>query len=307
MSKSAAPNLRSQFTAQTLQILLAVEEHGSLAKAAERVHLVPSAVSRRIAELEENCGLQLLRRTSHGTEFTAAGKTVLTRARTILSEMDTLADELHTFSEGIRGAVRLAASVFALTQRLPADLAQFRSEYPLITLEFNSRTSHDVIHALQKEEIDVGVFVSDSVPSGLTTMIYEEDKLALLVPEDHPLAVQTSAGIDEIAQYELVVGPLGTETRALTADQARRRGLKLRASIQVASLDAMILMTRAGHGIAIVPSRAWEALGPFRGLKKIEIGEQWASRQMLVGVPAGTPLSTPAGRLFTKLSRKGNV
>jgi DNA-binding transcriptional LysR family regulator len=60
-------------------------------------------------------------------------------------------------------------------------------------------------------------------------------------------------------------------------------------------------MTQAGLGVAIVPSRAWEALGPFRGLTRIPITEHWARRQLLVGMSSSASAAAPAGRLFARL------
>lgn len=304
MSGPSLKTVRSHMSAQTLQILLAVEEQGSLTRAAEQVRLVPSAVSRRIAELESTIGTQLLRRTPQGVDFTAAGRSVLARGRTILGEIDALAEELSVFAGGTRGTVRFGGSVFALTDHLPGDLAAFRREFPEVTLEFRSRASRDVISALLKDEIDVGVFASPEVPAGLTAKVYEEDSLALLVPEAHTLAERKHVGLADIAEFEIISTPRGTETQRLTADQARRRGLRLRSSIEVSSLDAMVLMTQAGLGVAILPSRAWEALGPFRGLKMVPIKEHWAHRQILVAMPASTSMATPAGRLFARLASR---
>lgn len=295
---------RAHISPQTLQILLAIEEHRSFVRAARQVNLVPSAVSRRVLELERSLGTQLLRRTAHVVEFTAAGRSVLSRARSILSEMDALADELAAYAEGTRGAVRFAGSVFSLMNHLPMDLARYRREFPQVTLEFQSRTSLQVVEMLLREEVDVGVFAATEVPAGLAAKVYDEDTLVLLVPEHHPLSNRTGVTLADITDFELVSSLPGTENRQLVADQARRRGLLLRSSIVAGSLDAMVLMTQAGLGVAVVPSHAWEALGPFRGLCRIPIIELWAHRQLLVGISSTASLATPAGRLFQRLAKR---
>lgn len=308
MPKISLASVRSQVTPQTLQILLAVEQQGNLARAAQQVNLVPSAVSRRIADLESIIGTRLLRRTPQGVEFTAAGSSVLVRARTILKEIDGLADELSAFAEGTRGTVRLACSVFALLNRLPVDIATFRREYPQVILEFRSRSSLDVVNDLLKGDIDVGVIAAHEVPPGLSAKVYDEDALCLLAPDGHPLArCDRVITLADIAAFEIVSMPKGTETFRLLQDQARRRGLQLRSSVEVASLDAMVLMTQAGLGIAIVPSRAWEALGPFKGLRRIQIHEHWAHRQVLVAMNCSTATASPAGRLFSRLAANSPV
>jgi DNA-binding transcriptional LysR family regulator len=306
MASPPSASIRSQISPQTLQILLAIEEHGSFARAAQQVNLVPSAVSRRVQELEQSLGAQLLRRTAHAVEFTAAGRSVLARARAILNEMDALADELAAFTEGTRGSVRFAGSVFSLMHQLPSELASFRREFPQVALEFQSRSSGQVVQMLLRDEIDVGIFAATEVPTGISAKVYDEDTLILLVPEHHALAGRASVTLADIAGFDLVSSPQGTETRQLIADQARRRGLRLHSSIEVGSLDATVLMVRAGLGVAIVPSRAWEALGPFRGLARVPIGERWAHRQLLVGMASATFMATPAGRLFSRLAERAS-
>ncbi|QHE78873.1 MULTISPECIES: LysR family transcriptional regulator [unclassified Hydrogenophaga] len=102
MTRHLPTSARAHLNPQNLRVLLAIEEHGSLSRAARQVNLVPSAVSRRVTELEQSLGTQLLRRSAHSAEFTAAGRTVLSRARAILGEMDALAVDLAALSAGTR-------------------------------------------------------------------------------------------------------------------------------------------------------------------------------------------------------------
>lgn len=301
MPKRPALNLPRHVDLQTLRIFVAVAEQGNFKKAAAQISMVPSAVSRRIQELERVLGVQLVNRTPHAVEFTGAGQALLERAHRILKELDGLSLDMAGFTDGTRGSVRLAASVFSLMESLPDDLARFVRQFPSIGLSFQSLSSRQVIEALRKKQIDVGVFAASAVPTGMRAQVYRDDRLTLLVRTGHPLARRSSVGIADIAAHE-VIGPLaGTETEQLLADQARRHGMRMRSSIRVASLDGMVMMAQAGFGVAIVPANAWSRFGPFRGLRRVEIHEPWAVRQLLVGMLAGTPGASPAGRLFVWL------
>src|SRR5690554_4769717 len=115
----ARHGLQRQLQLQTLRILVAIADHGTFTRAADDVNLVPSAVSRRVQELEQLVGQTLLFRSPHSVRFTEAGTLLLNRARRILREIDALEADLAGLEEGSRGRVRVAASTFALFESLP--------------------------------------------------------------------------------------------------------------------------------------------------------------------------------------------
>ena len=95
----------------SLRLFIAVCEERNIARAAEREAIVPSAISKRIAAIEEDIGAPLLTRGRRGIEPTAAGQALLTRARDILSTMERLHGELSEFASGVRGNVRVFAKI----------------------------------------------------------------------------------------------------------------------------------------------------------------------------------------------------
>src|SRR5690242_16266667 len=94
----------------TLKLFVAIVEEQSMAKAAEREHIAPSALSRRISDLEETLGTPLLHRHHKGIDPTPAGRALIQHARTVIRDLVQLESELVEFSKGTRGHVRIFAN-----------------------------------------------------------------------------------------------------------------------------------------------------------------------------------------------------
>ena len=88
---------------KTLRLLVAVCDHRNMARAAEQEHIEPSAISKRIAQLEADLGTPLLLRSRRGVEPTPAGIALLEHARTVLFTMDRIAADAASFTGGVEG------------------------------------------------------------------------------------------------------------------------------------------------------------------------------------------------------------
>lgn len=94
----------------SLEVFVAVAESGNLTRAGARQHLAVSAISKRIAELEEVAGAALLLRHARGVSLTAAGQSMLHYARQLLQVMERMRGELSEYAGGLKGVVRVHAS-----------------------------------------------------------------------------------------------------------------------------------------------------------------------------------------------------
>jgi DNA-binding transcriptional LysR family regulator len=287
---------------QTLRVLVAIDDYQSFAGAAAAVNLVPSAISRRVQELETAIGFELVKRSPRAVEFTDAGRALLVRVRTILAEMNAAVSDLESMGQGMRGTVKIATSMFALHAGLPQDLSEFRGRYPGIDFDFETLPSRDVIASLQRGEVDVGIFAASVVPDGLRARTYLTDQVVLMVPAKHRLAALDSVGFPDFATEDLLQLPSGTDIQQLLEDQAKRHSSPLRRSYRVGGVDAAVAMTRAGLGLAIIPSASWKSLGPFRDLVTIPIHEEWSTTHLLIATSHALPTTSVGYRLFAELA-----
>lgn len=146
----------------TLKLVAAIEHEGSLSRAAATLHIVPSAASRRITQLENAMGVELLLRTARGAGLTAAGLSIARYARAMMEDVDTLDAELQNLQAGVSGRIQLVASISAIVQHLPQDLALFLQQHPGIKIELAEHTSAEIVELLLQRKADVGVFVAES-------------------------------------------------------------------------------------------------------------------------------------------------
>ena len=213
----------------TLRVFAAAAEERSLAKAAEREHLAPSAVSRRIAELEGRAGVQLLRRHDRGVEPTTAGEALLARLADLFALLERVVADLDAHAGGARGNVAVHANISSISGPLPGALSAFLEAHPGVRVTLEERTSVEILHAVQTGVAELGIYSGTvAAPEGLTALPWREDRLVALLPRGHPLADRRTLRLDGPAARALR-RPAGPE-RAAAALSARGRGAGRRAA-----------------------------------------------------------------------------
>jgi DNA-binding transcriptional LysR family regulator len=172
----------------TLQFIVAVCEEGSIARAAAREAIVPSALSKRIAALERELGVSLFVRQRRGVQPTPAGEALLRQARELFSTLDRLRADIGGYGTGVQGSVQVLASPSALAERLPDDIAAFLARHPRIRVGLDERMSPDIVRAVRDGAADLGVLWDLADLAGLQVLPYREDHLCVALPPHHALA-----------------------------------------------------------------------------------------------------------------------
>lgn len=277
----------------SLSLFNLIARTGSISKGAELAGLAVGAASKRIADLEEAVLTKLFARHSRGVTLTAAGQAMQRHAQLILGDVDHLAADLSNYANGIIGVVRMWANTSAITQFLPCDLKAFATNNPSIRVDLEEENSSDVVLAIHDGRADFGIFADRTPISGLQVMNYRRDQLVLVVPRGHALSSRRHVRFEEVIGYDIVSLPARTSlAKRLQAEadaDALGHGLKLR--IQVRSFDAMCQMVAAGMGIAVLPRDAVQSLVRAIDLRLITLDEDWADRQLLIGMrdPSAVP------------------
>ncbi len=291
----------------SLSLFTLVVRSGSISRGAELAHLAVGAASKRIADLEATVGAPLLERHSRGITLTPAGNALQRHALRILSDVDSLSADLSDYAAGVVGVVRLWANTSAITQFLPREIASFNAANPLIRIELEEQNSDQVALAVLDGKADFGI-LSDRMPTfGLHTALYRRDRLVLVVPDGHPLCAHDAVHFSAVLDYDFV--SLSRQTsiaeRLALATAAAGKALKLR--IQVRSFDAMCQMVAAGLGVAVLPDAAVQPHLRSMGLRKIELDEEWAQRELLICARDLGALPKPARLLVNHLVSLGQA
>ena len=286
----------------SLALLVRIAETGSITRAAELSHIALAAASRRIAQLEERYGVQLLYRTARGVELTPAGSAMLFHAREMLSRADAMRAEISDYSHGVKGMVRITANASALAQYLPDDLASFAAAYPSIKLSLEEERSGAIVEAVHSGSTDVGIVMEGPEAQGLQLLPYRTDQLAAVVPKRHPVRAKKLA-FAELLDHDFVGLESNTVISQILLQQASLAGKPLRLRVQVKSFDVVARMVQAGLGIGVLPEAAAEAFAASMGLRVISLTDAWATRKMFVCIRQYDSLPAPARQLVDHLTK----
>ena len=295
------------FDPVTLRLFVAVCEEGNIARAADREAIVASAVSKRIAAIEQEIGATLLVRGRRGIEPTAAGEALLRQARDVLGVMERMHAELSEFSSGVHGSVRAVASVSVLAERLPDDIATFLARYQSVRVNLDEQVSHEIVRSVREGTADIGVLWDVADLSGLHTAAYRSDHLCVALNPSHPLAAKRKLRFkDTLAHAAIGVAP-GGMMETMLRRHAALLGRALNYRIQVSSLDAACRIVAAGLGLAILPREATEPHAAASGLTMLPLAEPWAQRRFVVCSRPGSMISATARLLVEHLHRQARA
>lgn len=285
----------------SLQLFVAVVDEGTIAAAAEREHIATSALSKRMSELERQIGTALLIRRARGVLPTAEGLALARGARALLHRADDLAVQVRDFASGVTGHVRIAANLSSITQFLPADLQRFMAAHPQVGVDLEECISTAVTRKVQDNAADIGIFAASSDVRGLQLYPYRQDRMALLVPAGHALASRGPVAFVDTLDWPHVAMHRGSAANDMLARAAAQAGRSLSTRFHVTSYDAMVAMVRAGLGIGVVPRAAIASLYAADGIALVELGDDWAQRQLQLCVREGDGLGAAARRLLEHL------
>jgi DNA-binding transcriptional LysR family regulator len=212
-----------------LRCFLAVAEELHFARAAERLHIEQSPLSRAIKELEEELGVTLFARTTRSTRLTLAGKLFLEHVRRVFAALQQARDSVKAAANGFHGQLRIALSDGITPSRLPALLAL-----------------HDDLY-------DVGFARSDEVGDGLIAEPVWSDPLMVAVPARHPLLAHKRIPLEELLRYPLVLcDPTVCEGDARQVERVLRRvDMEPLIAERVASSDLMMALVSAGFALGL--------------------------------------------------------
>lgn len=238
------------------EYFVAVVEEANFTRAAARLHVVQSAVSTTIKNLERELGTPLLERTPKCVLLTDAGAALLPRAHAALDAAQEAADAVAEVRGGLRGTLRLGAITTVGLIDLPVFLGEFHRRHPGVFLQTSAAPSgsQGLVEALLERRLDLA-FVSGSGPrpTGITLTDLATSVLDLVVPTDHPLAERRTVSITELAGLDFVDFPVGYSNRTVADRAFAAASVPHRVAIEITDLTTGVAYVRNGLGVALLP------------------------------------------------------
>lgn len=291
-----------RFDLVDLRLFLAVVEAGSISRGADAAHLALASASARISGMEQALGARLLERGRRGVVPTAAGRALVHHARAIGRQVERMRGDLGAFGSGLKGEIRMLSNTAALVDLLPAALRAFLAAHPEVDIDIEEMTSGDIVEAIADGRAAFGV-IADSADAGLLeTIPLTADRLMLIAPAGHPLAVRREVPFAELLS-EPFVGLSAGALHGHLADHASRLGRRLTYRVRLRSFDAVARLVEAGIGIGVLPLAAVER-HRSESLAIVPLADPWAQRRLLLCAPRFDALSAHARRFADEIVRQ---
>jgi DNA-binding transcriptional LysR family regulator len=289
---------------QTLRLFLSIVDLRNLTRAARRHGIAPSAVTKRIKDLEYQYGVELFLRQSRGVTPTQSGEELARHVRDLFARIDHIRGTMSEFAEGARGQVRVHANASVLLEALISSIVAFTRAHPLIRIDLHELMSWAIVRDVAEGRADVGL-VADSIeiPPDLTATVYAEDRLMALLPSDHVLAGREWIAFEELLEFEQVGIGVTSALSVQLAEEASRLNRIIRYSYRTATYDVARVMVAQGCGIAILPSSLVLPHVGVPSLAGVPLADPWTYRKMRLCYREEAAL-TVAARLFIQHLRE---
>ena len=293
------------FDPVSLRMFVAVCEERNIARAAEREAIVASAISKRIAALEHDAGVTLVKRGRRGIEPTPAGEAMLRHARDVIGLLERMRAGLSEFASGAQGSVRVFASLSVLSESLPDDVARFLAKNASIRVSLEERVSTEIVRGVRDGIADVGVCWDAIDLAGVTSLPYRSDQRCILARPSHALARRKRVAFVDTLDDEHIEILAGSNVQFTLWRAAALAHRSIRQRIQVSTFDAACRSVAAGLGIAVVPGEATGTQARSLGLALVPLTDAWAVRRFVICFRSRETLGAAAQLLADALAKYG--
>ncbi|MFE0471180.1 LysR family transcriptional regulator [Streptomyces sp. NPDC058947] len=273
-------------------------------RAAREMNVPQSTLSRSMARLEQDLGVDLFARHGRTVSLTPAGRTFLTSVERALAEVGRAVEEVRADADPTTGKVAFGFLHTMGAETVPGLLQAFRADHPRVRFSLVQNYGEAMLERLRAGDLDL--CLTSPVPDApdLVARRLDEQKLRLVVPEGHRLAGRRRIRLAEAADETFVTLEPGYGLRRITDDLCAKAGFKPRIAFEGEEAGTLRGLVAAGLGVALLPPPAV----PRPGVAELTVTAPRAVREIGVAWLEGHP-DTPPVAAFKKflLSRRGSL
>lgn len=287
-----------------LETFVAVAEESSFSRAADRLHVVQSAVSATIRTLEREWGVSLFHRTTHHVALSPEGRALLGEARAALAAAVAVGHAVDEVRGGLRGTLRLG--IMQATQgrgglSVAATIAAFRAEHPGVSVEVRQGGSAEQAERVRAGELDLTFLgLPDDALPGLDLTVLAEPDLLLACHPGHRLAARKGVELKDLAEEPFCDLPPSWGIRIANERAFAAAGLPHPLAYEINDVATITDFVTHGLAIAIMPAFM---LAPGRPVALVPIRRGAPRFVVSIAAPARRPAG-PAARAFVAMARR---
>ena len=212
---------------------------GSIRKAAEHLNLTPSAMNRRIQDLETEVGTPLFERRPRGVKLTTAGEMFVRYARSQIADADRMKSQVEDLRGLRRGPVQIACSQALALDYIASRVAGFQKKHPKVTFDLKVMDHERALPALAAYEVDLALVYRPAMWPSLRVIASIPQRLSVIVRADHPLAGKKTVRLSDCAEYPAALPDRTLGGRQILDEVTTRRELRLNMQAESNSFEML--------------------------------------------------------------------
>lgn len=241
-----------------IRYFLAVAEELHFRRAAEKINVAQPAVSRGIAQLEQDIGVKLLERSNKRVTLTDAGRVFMAGCKTGFEKLQNAVAEAQGVQAGSLGTLRIAYTDLAINGCFPAIVEQFRSRHEGVKLTLEHQFTNQQIENLENGRLDIGFLTGPIDRIDFASQLIQEERFIVALYPSHPLANMPEIPLSMLAREPFVIGDL--DTWQYFHDHlfrlCRTAGFEPRIEQTASNTDGIFGLVASGMGISILSEGA---------------------------------------------------
>lgn len=245
-----------------LRAFLAVAGHRHFRRAADALHLTQPAVSRLIADLEDELDVRLFDRSTREVVPTEAGRYLEQAVSRVLDELDGVLAHARAQADPLRGRVRIASVPTVSAGFVPACIARCATEHPSLEILLRDQSQAQVLDAIRGGEVDFGLTVEPATTEEFDAETILHDPFVLACRDDHPFVERASVPWKALADQSLILLDHASGSRRLIDAALAQRQVPAHVTLEVGHPHTAFRMVEAGLGVTITPALSLDALRP---------------------------------------------
>ena len=280
-----------------VEAFIAIAELESFQKAARKLHITQTALTRRLQNLEALLGVKLVERTTRSVALSSLGQAFLPQARRLLSELAAALLEIQETGKAQRGNVSIACVPTVGIQYLPRIIQEYAALFPGNRIQILDHNSSGVADAVLRREAEFGIQIGGARHPELVSVPLLKDRFVLICRDDHPLAQTKRLSWKQLQPHPLIFVGAGSGNRPLLEAALGVRNLRIQSQYEVQRSSTAVGLVAAGVAAAIVPSLAIQK-GAYPRIKIAAVTDPVVSRTLVLVSRKASHLSPAAQALY---------
>ncbi len=283
--------IHSRLRLRQLRLVLALQEFGSLRRAAEHIGMTQPAATKMLHEAETLLGVELFERLPRGMRATPFGETVIYYARMVFAELSGMREELVSLESGNLGRVTVGAIPALASGLLTRTIATLKQSHPRLSMSIQVDTSDVLVQALLQEQLDV---VLGRIPAGARAeeLLFDslgEEALCVIAGARTPLAQATQLDWAKLQDQTWVLQQHPSPMRSIVNQVFHNARVDIPSSIvETTSIMTLLSLVQQTDMIGVTP---------------VSVVEDYPGRHLLAVLPIQFEARLPPFGLITRRQR----